>query len=52
MEEGISVISRQLMRHNYVTVHAKTLRKSAQIFFEIEADFASPIFNLFHEGIL
>ena len=30
----------------YVTVHAKTFRKSANIFFEIRADFASPIFSL------
>ena len=29
----------------YVTVHAKTLRKSADIFFVIE-DFATPIFNI------
>ena len=29
----------------YVTVHAKTLRKSAEIFLEI-ADFATPIFNI------
>ena len=27
-------------------VHVKTLRKSDQIFLEIEVDFASPIFNL------
>ena len=32
--------------YNYVTVHAKTLRKSGKIFDEIEADFASPVFNL------
>ena len=30
----------------FMTVHAKTLRKSGKIFVEIEADFASPIFNL------
>ena len=30
----------------YVTVHAKTVRKSGKVFVEIEADFASPIFNL------
>ena len=29
----------------YVTMHVKTLRKSATFFFEIEADFTSPIFN-------
>ena len=33
-------------RKQYVTVHAKTFRKSANIFFEIRADFASPIFSL------
>ena len=30
----------------YVTVHAKTFRKSAKSFFEIRADLASPIFSL------
>ena len=39
--------SRGLMsRAAYVTVHAKTLRKSAKIFVELRADFASPIFIL------
>ena len=30
----------------YVTVHAKTYRKSAKNIFEIRADFASPIYIL------
>ena len=30
----------------YVTIHSKTLHKSAKIFIEIIADFALPIFNL------
>ena len=34
------------IQYIYVTVYAKTLRKSAQKIFEIEADFASSIFNL------
>ena len=45
-ERGSEEESERGREGEYVTMHAKTLRKSLNFFVEIESDFASPIFNL------
>ena len=44
--KALQLFMEHVLRYLYVTVHAKTYRKSAKNIFEIRADFASPIYIL------